>query len=63
MRHDRRLSERARTTALPLLDTVQEPPLESRAARLQSLRLLYELFKGHDAGGEVARLKAEDEGS
>lgn len=61
-RYDCTMSEAIRRAVQRQRDAVLGLPPENRDARLRSLRRLYELFEGHDADAEVARLKAEDEG-
>ena len=55
-------SEAIRRAVVRHRDAVYGVPAASRKQRKQALKRLFELFEGHDAAEEVARLKAEDQG-
>lgn len=56
------VSEAIRRAILSYRQAVLGASPEVRARRRQALEKLIELFEGHDAAEEVARLKAEDQG-
>jgi hypothetical protein len=55
-------SEAIRRAILKQRDAVFGLPAESRQERSSNLLKLIELFNGHDAEDEIARLKSQDEG-
>ena len=61
-RYDCSTSEAIRRAVLRHKDTVLGVPAAERAERVQLLHRLFELFEGHDAEGEIRRLKEQDEG-
>lgn len=60
-RHDCSLMEAVSRAVQRQRDAEIGPTSGKRRARRQTLARLYELFEGHDAAAEVARLKLEDE--
>lgn len=56
------VSEAIRRAITNHRDAVVGVPDEARLARTAALHRLFELFEGHDAAGELSRLKEEDEG-
>ncbi|MBI4864854.1 MAG: ribbon-helix-helix protein, CopG family [Candidatus Riflebacteria bacterium] len=55
-------SEAIRRAILRFRDLTSGVPLRVRKERGRTLERLAELFEGHDAAEEIARLKKEDEG-
>ena len=55
-------SEAIRRAVIRQRDSVFGVSVERRQERRQILDRLFVLFEGHDAGEEIRRLKAEDEG-
>lgn len=55
-------SEAIRRAVLRHRDTVLGLPQPRREERARTLERLFHLFEGHDAAGEVRRLKEQDEG-
>jgi hypothetical protein len=62
LRYDCSTSEAIRRAIVRQRDLELGLPAEARRERSKVLARLIELFEGHDAEAEVARLKAEDEG-
>jgi hypothetical protein len=56
------MSEAIRRGVLRQRDSVLGVPADRLQLRQKALTRLYELFEGHDAAGEIERLKEEDEG-
>jgi hypothetical protein len=61
-RYECTLSEAIRRAVVRHRDAVLGVPPERRKERTRALDRLIDLFEGHDAEGEVRRLKTEDEG-
>lgn len=57
------VSEAIRRAVIAERDRSRRVPGARVAERERALRRLFELFEGHDAQGEIARLKNEDEWS
>lgn len=55
------MSEAIRTAIVRFRDASRGLPPASRAKRERALLRLFELFEGHDAQAEIARLKSEDQ--
>ncbi len=62
LRYDCSTSEAVRRAVIRHRDVVFGVSNEARRDRVRTLGRLFELFEGHDAAGEIRRLKAEDEG-
>ena len=62
LRYDCSTSEAVRRAVVRHRDAVFGISNEGRRERVRALEHLFELFEGHDADGEIRRLKAEDEG-
>ena len=56
------VSEAVRRSLVRQRDAELGVPVGRRRERASKLRRLFELFEGNDAGAEIRRLKAEDEG-
>jgi hypothetical protein len=56
------VSEAIRRAILRHRDTLLGVSAEVRAERVRALARMVELFDGHDAEAEVARIKREDDG-
>jgi len=61
VRYDCSVSEAIRRAILAQRRQALGVSEERRRERLEAFERLVELFEGHDAEGEIARLKAEDE--
>ena len=60
--YDCSISEAIRRAVIRHRDAALGVPATSREQRKQALARLFDLFEGHEAEEEIARLKAEDPG-
>ena len=61
LRMDCSVSQAIRNAIVGYRDASLGVPPAGRAKRKEALLKLFELFEGHDAEAEIARLKSEDE--